>query len=733
MLMEALALYALKSSACLAVFYLFFKLLLSRDTLHRFNRLLLLHAMLLAFVLPLCVITVTREVVVAPMPALPLELPAEWAIEVPAAEQPFDWGRLLGGIYLAGVGTMLLATAVSMLRVARMIRRGRHEALPGGWTLVRLPQATTPFSWWRYAVVSEEEPAEGFEQILTHETAHLRLHHSLDLLLTDVAGCLQWFNPAMWLLRRELRAIHEYEADEAVLASGADARQYQLMLIKKAAGRRWYSVANSFNHSNLKNRITMMLQNRSSRWARAKALVAVPLVCVALGAFARTVEVPVADKVSKNSAFAEVLAENPPQTEAANPAQQLASTPAPTPALAIADAQPQPEAAQTTLRLHATDAATGEELPGVVVQVQGSHRGVVTDMQGRATLEVDDPVTIDLLLAGYKPVQIQTDGPTTRMSGRGSMQSEVHSTQSGVRRTTSIEVQLAADAAEASAEGGEIVRSVRSVRSEQASDFVERLQESPQPLCLLDGNPVEDLQAIDPKRIESITVLKAPEAVAPYFEKYGDRAKNGVALIRMKTEHARSQDTPEAADTETPEVAQIEVNSASTVLRIQSAEQPVPLYLLNGKPIEGTLAIDPAQIESIDVLKDPQSLEPYIEQYGDRARHGVVLIRLKKAMELSLQANDYFQSDEWKAARQQLQQVNSYFRSDAWRAAWQQMLEANDSFPSDAWKKAAARWKRRAAYEKKRWKKTAARWRREARFAPNDTWKNFLQPQPAEA
>ena len=108
--------------------------------------------------------------------------------------------------------------------------------------------------------------------ILVHEQAHQRLGHSWDLLLVDLLGCLQWFNPAMWLLRVELRAVHEYEADEQVLRCGVDAKDYQMLLIKKAVGGRWYSIANSLNHSNLKNRITMMLRKRSSRWARAKAL-----------------------------------------------------------------------------------------------------------------------------------------------------------------------------------------------------------------------------------------------------------------------------------------------------------------------------------------------------------------------------------------------------------------------------------------------------------------------------
>lgn len=297
--MYGLMIYSLKTGVCLAVFYLFFKLLLSRETLHRFNRIVVLGAMLLSFVLPLCVITVVRE-----LPALPEAAVAGpvWPAE-PAAEvaEPFPWDRLAGGVFLAGVVVTLGWTLRSIAGVLGVVRRGRRERLDDGAVLVRLDEPVAPCSWGRYILISEQDYAESGREIVAHERAHLRLRHSWDLLATDLAGCLQWFNPAMWLLRRELRAIHEYEADEAVLASGVDARHYQLMLIKKAAGRRWCSVANSFNHSKLKNRITMMLQKRSSRWAGAKALFAVPLAALALGAFAETVYVLPDDKVTKEN------------------------------------------------------------------------------------------------------------------------------------------------------------------------------------------------------------------------------------------------------------------------------------------------------------------------------------------------------------------------------------------------------------------------------------------------
>ena len=296
--MYELMIYSLKVGVCLAVFYLFFKLLLSRETFHRFNRIVVLAAMVLSFVLPLCVITVYRE-----LPVLP-ELPAEEAVTAAVAEplpEPFPWEKLAGAAFLVGAAATLVWTFYSLFGVLRLIRSGRRERLENGAVLVRTEQAVTPFSWGRYIVMSEKDLAENGGAILLHELAHLRLRHSLDLIATDLAGCLQWFNPAMWLLRRELRAIHEYEADEAVLDSGVDARSYQLLLIKKAAGGRWYSVANSFNHSKLKNRITMMLCKKSSRWAGAKALLLLPLMGVALGAFAETAYVFPEDKGKKEN------------------------------------------------------------------------------------------------------------------------------------------------------------------------------------------------------------------------------------------------------------------------------------------------------------------------------------------------------------------------------------------------------------------------------------------------
>ena len=372
--------YSLRTGACIAVFYLFFKLLLSRETFHAFNRALVLAATAVSFVLPLCVITVQRTLparetvstsdeypypayadIVTPAADTPTDAPAEGSLsaarvmaasatplpedtvapeseetvmpepevmvtplteedilsdhtsaESVAAVQPsvseavetsrgveIPWRQIGIVIYLAGVAAVIFVTVRSIVGLHRLMRRGRCERLDDGTTLVRMDENVAPISWCRNIVISERDLRENGAAILAHERAHVRLHHSLDLLLVDLAGAVQWFNPAMWLLRRDLRAIHEYEADAAVIASGVDARSYQLLLIRKAVGGRWYSIANSFNHSKLKNRITMMLREKSSRRTRARALLLLPLAGLALGAFAETVYVRPEDKVTK--------------------------------------------------------------------------------------------------------------------------------------------------------------------------------------------------------------------------------------------------------------------------------------------------------------------------------------------------------------------------------------------------------------------------------------------------
>ena len=304
--------YILKSSVCLAVFYLFYRLLLARDTFHRFNRFALLGILLLSCLLPLVEVSVRQETEVhqtmLTLEQLLMMADAMNATEtgITAEAATVTWIQVALLVYLAGIIFFALRNACSLVRLLMLLKAGKKESvgnyLPGRKervTLIVHNCDIAPFSWMGYIVIPRKDLEENGREILIHELAHIHNRHSWDLLVADVCIFFQWFNPASWLLKQELQNIHEFEADETVIKEGVDAKQYQLLLIKKAVGTRLYSMANSFNHSKLKKRITMMLKEKSNPWARLKYLYVLPLAAIAVTAFARP---EISEKVEEISA-----------------------------------------------------------------------------------------------------------------------------------------------------------------------------------------------------------------------------------------------------------------------------------------------------------------------------------------------------------------------------------------------------------------------------------------------
>ena len=299
--------YLGESALCLVALYLLYKVSMSYETLHKFNRVLLFGVVGLSMVLPMCRITLVEEVTVEAAEPMEEFSIMEFVEQVPQMIEVYDYVGLLkrvaAVVFLLGVVFMVARLVISTLSVWRIINGGEQQQLEDGITLTVVDRLPTPFSWFGHIVIARSDMGFVRDVILTHEMAHIRLRHSWDVLVIDLLLCLWWFNPAMWLLRRELQSLHEYQADEEVLNSGIDAQTYQLLLIKRAVGARLHSVANCLNHSNLKNRITMMCKKTSSRWSAAKALLVLPMVAAALAATATTVYVPreVQDKVTENS------------------------------------------------------------------------------------------------------------------------------------------------------------------------------------------------------------------------------------------------------------------------------------------------------------------------------------------------------------------------------------------------------------------------------------------------
>ena len=376
--------YILKSAVCLAMFYLFYRLLLSKETFHRFNRIALLGVMLLSCLLPLVKVTVEQ---VSPVNAQVMSmedllLMYQWNSEAVVEEGscPFHWQEGLVLVYFVGLFFVIVRHLWSLGRMLYLIRHSRCKRLDNGIRLVVHRRKLAPFSWMRYIVISETDLKESGHHILVHEMAHIHHHHSWDLLLTEACAWLQWFNPAIWLLKQELQNIHEYEADEEVLRQEINAKEYQMLLIKKAVGARLYSIANSFNHSSLKKRITMMIRKKSNPWARAKYLYVLPLAAVTVAAFARPeISKPLDEissvKVNDLSAVLETYADK----NVSNPAEK------------------------TKLKMKVVD-EKGEPIIAATVLVVNTTNGTITDENGNFTLEVGTDQSIQVAYIGMSTV-----------------------------------------------------------------------------------------------------------------------------------------------------------------------------------------------------------------------------------------------------------------------------------------------------------------------------------------
>ena len=290
--MSAFFVYILQSAVCLAILFLFYSILLSRETFYRYNRVALLCLIPLSFVLPLCHLPLfTENESVAPVPVVILDNLSAFSyvtddVEATAAPVPV---ALVAAIvlYWAGVVFFVARYIVTIVRLLRLMSSGRRVTDDEGRQIIVLPRSIAPFSWFGRIVLSEEDYAAHSREILLHESAHIRKRHSLDLLVADLCTWLQWFNPAAWLLKRELQTVHEYEADAEVIDQGIDARQYQLLLIKRSVGSKFYCVTNHFNHNKLNKRITMMLKKKSNRKATWKYLYVIPVALCTVTVFAR--------------------------------------------------------------------------------------------------------------------------------------------------------------------------------------------------------------------------------------------------------------------------------------------------------------------------------------------------------------------------------------------------------------------------------------------------------------
>lgn len=283
--MNTLLTYLLLSSICLAIFYIAYKRLFAKETFYRLNRLTILGSITLALILPLVSLDAFNEQantlisdVIYTVNLNEVVIGASTNMELAKqSEIP-----LINLIYLLGLSISLILTLYGLGKIKQLLNKSEKRINQGTTTLyIHKDSNQKPFSWNHKIMISQEDFDNNREEILTHENAHIHFKHTWDILFIHGIAILQWFNPFIWLFKKELQRVHEYQADEYVLQTGINAQKYQLLLIKKSVGNHKFNLANNFCHRDLPKRIKMMVNKKSKSKARWKYSSMLPLCLIA--------------------------------------------------------------------------------------------------------------------------------------------------------------------------------------------------------------------------------------------------------------------------------------------------------------------------------------------------------------------------------------------------------------------------------------------------------------------
>lgn len=263
--------YLLEANIYLVVFYGLYKLCLHRETFYSLNRYFLLCTTIVAFVLPFFQMGYLHQLFGARETYVQLTVPSAQPASTDESIQ-----RLFIIFYLlvcAGFAFMLAFNLFKLLSVTRKAPKQREGTI----TMVMLPESESAFSFFNFLFINPMIKEK--ETVLIHEMVHIRQKHSIDILFFEVIRILCWFNPLVWMMKKDISLLHEYLADEQCTDFNKSKHDYALFLIRHSFGMVPNQLANHiFNQSILKRRINMLNQEKSTRRSRLKLLFVVPVI-----------------------------------------------------------------------------------------------------------------------------------------------------------------------------------------------------------------------------------------------------------------------------------------------------------------------------------------------------------------------------------------------------------------------------------------------------------------------
>ena len=397
--MGSFVIYVIEWALCLSAFLLLYKMCFSGSTFHRFNRMFLLGSVVVSALLPLIHITTTEQM--EPIAEVcrvnttqyePIEVStlstqdtqlSTFNSQLSTSQKVF---LILALTYLIYIGIQTIGWLKSLVKMIRFLRGKRTRRVSRWIRLVVHSEQYGPFSWMNYIVISDKENGFARRASMHHELSHIRLLHPLDLVFILLCTLV---NPVCWLIMKEIKVVHEYEADDEVINHyHIQSRDYQRLLILRTVGAEAYALACSFN-LNIKKRIIMMKKQQSHWWRIAWIAITVPLVGIALTTFSKPKEA-LKEVVDSSVEVIEQPIVEALTTEVEEP--EIIETPAPVKEVkeeAKADEVKAGDKVSGTVKDE-----TGTLFGANVVEIDGYGRIVgsaITDMNGNFTLKVKNP------------------------------------------------------------------------------------------------------------------------------------------------------------------------------------------------------------------------------------------------------------------------------------------------------------------------------------------------------
>lgn len=278
--------YFLKINVAIVLFYAFYRLFFYKDTFFHWRRTALLCFFAISLLYPLMNIqgwVKAHEPMVAIADLYATIILPEQVVEAPIVTA-INWQELIiqlsGYMYWAGA-ILLMGRFLIQLGGIISLRFQCTQSILQGTRVHLLNRKSGPFSFFHWIFIHPESHTDSeIDEIITHEETHARQYHSVDVLVSELMCVFCWFNPFIWLMKREVRGNLEYMADHRVLKTGHDCKSYQYHLLGLAHHKAAANISNSFNVLPLKNRIKMMNKQRTKEIGRTKYLIFLPLAAL---------------------------------------------------------------------------------------------------------------------------------------------------------------------------------------------------------------------------------------------------------------------------------------------------------------------------------------------------------------------------------------------------------------------------------------------------------------------